>query len=176
MPHLSAGSCCSLHDNVWQGRSLTQVSRVLVTVQVHAYLAAPSGKTAYLSELKSGAEVLVVDPQGRQRTAVVGRIKVEQRPLVRCITTSGCNLLDDHACQSRDPPSCHPLSQHLSAEGTERLYSSTYASGHSFTCCLACCCPGIALLCPLSMTAPAESLCPASGCADFHNWSPADAD
>ncbi|CAL5222991.1 g5435 [Coccomyxa viridis] len=49
---------------------------------VHAYLAAPGGKTAYLSELKSGSEVLVVDPHGRQRTAVVGRIKVEQRPLV----------------------------------------------------------------------------------------------
>ena len=50
--------------------------------QVHAYLAAPGGRTAYLSELKSGSEVLVVDPHGRQRAAVVGRIKVEQRPLV----------------------------------------------------------------------------------------------
>ena len=51
-------------------------------VQVHAYLAVPGGRTAYLSELKSGSEVLVVDPQGCQRAAVVGRIKVEQRPLV----------------------------------------------------------------------------------------------
>lgn len=49
---------------------------------MHAYVAAPGGKTAYLSELQSGSEVLVVDPGGRQRTAVVGRIKVEQRPLV----------------------------------------------------------------------------------------------
>ena len=55
----------------------------LCTSQVHAYLAAPGGRTAYLSELQSGAEVLVVDPQGCQRTAVVGRIKVERRPLVR---------------------------------------------------------------------------------------------
>ena len=50
--------------------------------QVHAYLAAAGGRTAYLSELVSGSEVLVVDPHGRQRSAVVGRIKVEQRPLV----------------------------------------------------------------------------------------------
>ena len=50
---------------------------------MHSYLAAPGERTAYLSELQSGAEVLVVDPQGCQRTAVVGRIKVERRPLVR---------------------------------------------------------------------------------------------
>lgn len=52
-------------------------------VQVHSYLAAPGERTAYLSELQSGTEVLVIDPQGCQRTAVVGRIKVERRPLVR---------------------------------------------------------------------------------------------
>ena len=57
------------------------------TLQVHSYLAAPGERTAYLSELQTGAEVLVVDPQGRQRTAVVGRIKVERRPLVRFISS-----------------------------------------------------------------------------------------
>ncbi|BDA42244.1 3-dehydroquinate synthase [Coccomyxa sp. Obi] len=49
---------------------------------VHAYAAAPGGRTAYLAELKSGSEVVVADAQGRQRTAIVGRIKVERRPLV----------------------------------------------------------------------------------------------
>ena len=49
---------------------------------MHAYLQAPNGRTAYLSELSSGAEVLVVDAAGRTRTAVVGRIKLEARPLV----------------------------------------------------------------------------------------------
>jgi hypothetical protein len=42
----------------------------------------PGGKTAYLSELKSGSEVLVADAAGRTRTAVVGRCKVEARPMV----------------------------------------------------------------------------------------------
>lgn len=53
--------------------------------QVHAYAAAPGGRTAYLAELKSGLEVVVADAQGRQRTAIVGRVKVERRPLVRSI-------------------------------------------------------------------------------------------
>lgn len=49
---------------------------------VHAYVQAPNGKTAYLSELRSGSEVLVADAAGRTRTAVVGRCKVEVRPMV----------------------------------------------------------------------------------------------
>lgn len=49
---------------------------------VHAYVQAPNDKTAYLSELKSGSEVLVVDAAGRARTAVVGRCKIETRPMV----------------------------------------------------------------------------------------------
>ena len=51
--------------------------------QVHSYVAMPGGKTAYLSELKSGAEVLVTDSEGRQRVATVGRVKIETRPLVQ---------------------------------------------------------------------------------------------
>jgi len=49
---------------------------------VHAYIQVPGGKTAYLSELSSGSEVLVTDAQGRTRTAVVGRCKVEARPMM----------------------------------------------------------------------------------------------
>lgn len=49
---------------------------------VHAYVQAPNGKTAYLSELRSGSDVLVADAAGRTRSAVVGRCKVEVRPMV----------------------------------------------------------------------------------------------
>ncbi|XP_071710646.1 uncharacterized protein [Rutidosis leptorrhynchoides] len=49
---------------------------------VHAYVAVPGGKTCYLSELKTGREILVVDQNGIQRTAVVGRVKIETRLLV----------------------------------------------------------------------------------------------
>ncbi|XP_059449982.1 uncharacterized protein LOC132180979 [Corylus avellana] len=49
---------------------------------VHAYVAIPGGKTCYLSELKTGKEVIVVDQKGQQRTAIVGRVKIETRPLI----------------------------------------------------------------------------------------------
>ncbi|KAL3813365.1 hypothetical protein ACJIZ3_014633 [Penstemon smallii] len=49
---------------------------------VHAYIAVPGGKTSYLSELKSGKEVIVVDQNGMQRTAIIGRVKIETRQLI----------------------------------------------------------------------------------------------
>ncbi len=53
--------------------------------QVHAYVLVPGGRTAYLSELQAGSEVTVADPHGRQRTAVVGRVKIERRSLVSAV-------------------------------------------------------------------------------------------
>ncbi|KAL5582333.1 hypothetical protein UlMin_014775 [Ulmus minor] len=49
---------------------------------VHAHVAVPGGKTCYLSELKAGKEVIVVDLKGQQRNTIVGRVKIETRPLV----------------------------------------------------------------------------------------------
>jgi 3-dehydroquinate synthase class II len=58
---------------------------------VHSYVRVPGDKTAYLSELSAGDEVVVVGPTGRQRAAVVGRVKIERRPLVLVVarTTDG---------------------------------------------------------------------------------------
>jgi 3-dehydroquinate synthase II len=50
---------------------------------VHAYVRTPGGGTKYLSELKSGDEVQVVDTDGRAREALVGRAKIERRPMFR---------------------------------------------------------------------------------------------
>lgn len=49
---------------------------------VHAYVSLPEGKTSYLSELKAGKEVLSVNRKGEARPLVVGRVKIEQRPLL----------------------------------------------------------------------------------------------
>jgi 3-dehydroquinate synthase II len=49
---------------------------------VHAYIRVTEGKTRYLGELRAGDEVLVVNHEGRTRPAVVGRVKVESRPLM----------------------------------------------------------------------------------------------
>lgn len=49
---------------------------------VHAYAMMPGDKTAYLQELASGSEVLIVDSKGQCKSAVVGRVKVEVRPML----------------------------------------------------------------------------------------------
>ena len=48
---------------------------------VYCYTIAPDGKTRYLSEIESGSEVWVVSKEGTARRAVVGRSKIETRPL-----------------------------------------------------------------------------------------------
>ncbi|MUV90183.1 3-dehydroquinate synthase II [Halapricum sp. CBA1109] len=50
---------------------------------VHAYVRTPDGGTKYLSELQSGDEVQVVDSEGHTREAIVGRAKIEKRPMFR---------------------------------------------------------------------------------------------
>jgi len=46
------------------------------------YTLASLQKTRYLSELKAGDEVLIVDRKGKVRPANVGRVKIELRPLI----------------------------------------------------------------------------------------------
>jgi len=48
---------------------------------VHAYIRLSGGETKYLSEIKAGDEVLIVNFEGKSCPAVVGRAKVERRPL-----------------------------------------------------------------------------------------------
>jgi 3-dehydroquinate synthase II len=48
---------------------------------VHAYIRLASGRTKYLSELRAGDQALVVNFEGKSYPAVVGRAKVERRPL-----------------------------------------------------------------------------------------------
>jgi 3-dehydroquinate synthase II len=49
---------------------------------VHAYIMLPDGKTAYLSDLAIGGKVLVADAEGKAHTAIIGRTKIERRPLL----------------------------------------------------------------------------------------------
>ncbi|MBN1521485.1 MAG: 3-dehydroquinate synthase II [Candidatus Aureabacteria bacterium] len=49
---------------------------------VHAYIKVPNGKTKYLSEMKSGDSALVVKHDGTTQEVIVGRIKLEKRPMM----------------------------------------------------------------------------------------------
>ncbi len=49
---------------------------------VHAYAMVPGGKTKYLSELRSGDGVMCVNWKGEAMSVIVGRVKIEKRPLL----------------------------------------------------------------------------------------------
>jgi len=49
---------------------------------VHAYTCIPEGKTKYLSDFKSGDCVLIVDYKGNTQIGIVGRVKIEKRPMI----------------------------------------------------------------------------------------------
>jgi len=49
---------------------------------VHAYTLLPDGKTAYLADLAVGDRVLIAEHTGTTHEAVVGRVKIERRPLL----------------------------------------------------------------------------------------------
>lgn len=49
---------------------------------VSSYILAPGGKTQYLSELKAGGNILIVDREGYAKPSIIGRVKIEVRPLL----------------------------------------------------------------------------------------------
>ena len=49
---------------------------------VHCYALLPGDRTRYLEELKAGDETLIVGADGSSSLAVVGRVKVEARPML----------------------------------------------------------------------------------------------
>ncbi len=50
---------------------------------VHAYVLVPDGRTKYLAEVRAGDRVIVANTAGETREAVVGRSKLERRPMRR---------------------------------------------------------------------------------------------
>jgi 3-dehydroquinate synthase II len=49
---------------------------------LHAYILLPENRTAYLSDLRTGAPVMIVETNGGTRTAQIGRCKIETRPMI----------------------------------------------------------------------------------------------
>ena len=49
---------------------------------VHAYVMVTDGKTRYLSDLKAGDKALIVNWEGNTQEVIVGRIKIEKRPML----------------------------------------------------------------------------------------------
>lgn len=67
------------HDLPYMGKRPFRVN----AGAVHSYIFTPNGTTQYMTELKSGSLVMVVDKDGNTRSASVGRVKIEVRPLLK---------------------------------------------------------------------------------------------
>ncbi|MDQ8706906.1 3-dehydroquinate synthase II [Streptomyces sp. LHD-70] len=61
---------------------------------LHSYVLGADNRTNYLSELKAGSAVLAVGADGRTRRIVVGRIKLESRPLlgIKAVSEEGVEV------------------------------------------------------------------------------------
>jgi 3-dehydroquinate synthase II len=101
---------------------------------VHAYIRVPGGKTRYLSELMAGDPVLCVDHQGRAQEVIVGRMKIERRPLllVTAETETGeCSTLVQNAETIRlTAPDGEPRSVVSLERGSEVLVALESAGRH----------------------------------------------
>ena len=49
---------------------------------IMSYTMSLAGRTQYLSELRAGSKLLAVDIKGNTREVIVGRVKIESRPLL----------------------------------------------------------------------------------------------
>jgi 3-dehydroquinate synthase II len=101
---------------------------------VHAYIRVPGGKTRYLSELVAGDSVLCVDHQGRAQEAIVGRMKIERRPLllVTAETDAGevTTLVQNAETIRLTAPNGEPRSVVALEKGSEVLVAIESAGRH----------------------------------------------
>jgi 3-dehydroquinate synthase II len=86
----SAASCLFLIQSESEDNGYVNARPFRVNAgAVHAYVHGPDGRTRYLSELKSGEEVVLVDSHGSTRASSVGRCKIERRPMLIIEATDG---------------------------------------------------------------------------------------
>ena len=77
-----SGKLCLIHGETIQSDYVpTRPFRVNAGA-IHSYALLPNGRTKYLSELKSGDQVSIVSNSGIYESAIIGRIKIENRPLL----------------------------------------------------------------------------------------------
>ncbi len=103
---------------------------------VHAYILV-GDKTRYLSELSSGDDVLVVNADGVARKTVIGRVKIEKRPLMlveaEVDTPDGkkrCSIILQNAETIKLMGKDGPVSVVELSEGDEVLVHLTEAARH----------------------------------------------
>jgi 3-amino-4-hydroxybenzoic acid synthase len=85
---------------------------------VHSYIWSAGGSALYLSEMRAGSEVTCVDVSGNSRTVVVGRAKIERRPLVSITCRIPIEQVPEEIRKAAEPQKA--LQQQVTPDG-ERL-------------------------------------------------------
>lgn len=90
----------------------------------HAYVMMSDGSTKYMAELEAGDNVLAVSTSGETRKFVLGRVKIEQRPMVK-ITGRKTNILQQNDNTShvfmQQAETVRLVSEHLHAVAVTEL-------------------------------------------------------
>ncbi|MCF8111462.1 MAG: 3-dehydroquinate synthase II [Desulfobacteraceae bacterium] len=102
---------------------------------VHAYTRVPGGKTRYLSELAAGDEVLIVNYSGETSPGIVGRLKIEKRPLMLVRAKIGereiSTIVQNAETIRLTDPEGNPVSVAVLKPG-DRVLAATEDSGRHF--------------------------------------------
>lgn len=102
---------------------------------VHAYTRVPGGKTRYLSELSAGDQVLITDYKGNMITGIIGRLKIEKRPLMLVKALTGgrqiTTILQNAETIRLTSPDGKPVSV-VSLKRGDKVLVATEESGRHF--------------------------------------------
>jgi len=102
---------------------------------VHSYTRVPGGKTRYLSELSAGDQVLITDFNGKNFAAIVGRLKIEKRPMMLLKAIAGgmvmTTLLQNAETIRLTAPDGQPVSVVALKEG-DKVLAAVEEGGRHF--------------------------------------------
>ncbi|MEK2476090.1 3-dehydroquinate synthase II family protein [Streptomyces noursei] len=98
---------------------------------LHSYTLTPGNRTQYLSELRCGSEVLAVSTDGNVRRVIVGRIKMETRPMLQIEARTSDGTLVDVVAQ--DDWHVRALGPSASVHNITELRPGDRILGHTLT-------------------------------------------
>tara|TARA_B100001250_G_scaffold57404_1_gene44498 strand:+ start:4502 stop:5446 length:945 start_codon:yes stop_codon:yes gene_type:complete len=79
----TSNSLCLIHGETLESEFVPSRPFRINVGAIHSYILMRDNSTKYLSELISGEEVKVINYNGRERYASIGRIKIERRPFLK---------------------------------------------------------------------------------------------
>tara|TARA_B100000214_G_scaffold4067_1_gene3050 strand:- start:1609 stop:2361 length:753 start_codon:yes stop_codon:yes gene_type:complete len=77
-----SGKLCLIHGETISSEYVPNRPFRINAGAIHSYILMADGRTKYMSELETGDEIAILSSSGHIETAVVGRLKIEMRPLL----------------------------------------------------------------------------------------------